>query len=130
MKRIAIAVAIALGIYGLAVGAGSVLYTTGYIATGATHNDCANFGAEIAQARGIDAKDVPQSDIKDATVACLATHTLSEGHAFRSEYLFWSLWPGVVCAAIFLLWPVWSRILSNQEDAEDAAEAARLEMGT
>ncbi len=40
MKRIAAAAAIALAIYGLAVGAGSLLYATGTIATGATHNDC------------------------------------------------------------------------------------------
>jgi hypothetical protein len=40
MKRIGVALAIALGIYGVAVGAGSVLYATGAIATGATHNDC------------------------------------------------------------------------------------------
>ena len=40
MKRIVSAAAIALAIYGLAVGAGSLLYATGAIATGATHNDC------------------------------------------------------------------------------------------
>lgn len=130
MKRIGIALAIALGIYAAAVGAGSALYASGLIATGATHNDCSGFKKEIAEARGIDEKDVPQSEIKAATQACLDEHELTEGHAFRTEYLFWGAWPAVVCAAIFLAWPVWARILRNQEEAEDAAEAARLEMGT
>lgn len=130
MKRILIALAIAIGIYGVAVGAGSLLYATGVIATGATHNDCADFKKEIAEARGIDEKDVAQSEIKNATRACLDEHELTEGHAFRTEYLFWGAWPAAVCAMIFLAWPVWARILSNQQEAEDAAEAARLDMGT
>lgn len=127
MKRIGVALAIAIGIYGVALGAGSLLYATGAIATGATHNDCADFKQEIAKARGIDEKDVPQSEIKDAAQACLDEHVLTKGHAFRSEYLFWSAWPAVICAAIFLVWPAWARILHNQEQAELAEEASRLD---
>lgn len=130
MKRIASAAAIALAIYGLAAGAGSLLYATGAIATGATHNNCPGFKQEIAKARGIAEKDVPRKEIKDATQACLDEHVLTKGHAFRSEYLFWSAWPAVLCAAIFLAWPVWARILHNQEQAELAEESSRLEIGT
>lgn len=130
MKRIGIALLLAVGIYGLAVGTGSLLYATGAIATGATHNNCPGFKQEIAKARGIAEKDVPQKEIKDATQACLDEHVLTKGHAFRSEYLFWSAWPAVLCAAIFLAWPAWARILHNQEQSERAEEAKRLEMGT
>jgi hypothetical protein len=129
MKRIGIAMAIALGIYALAVGAGSALYATGLIATGATHNDCADFKETLAPLYGGEEEDVPQAAIKAEAKRCLAGHELTEREAFRTEYLFWGTWPAVVCAVIFLAWPVWARILSNQEDAEDAAEAARLEMG-
>jgi hypothetical protein len=118
MKRAGVAVAIAVAIYGAAAGAGSLLYATGAIATGATHNDCVDFRHQIAKERGIDDQDVPQQDIKEATRACLDQHTLTKGEAFRSEYLFWSAWPAVICAVIFLAWPVWARILHNQERAE------------
>ena len=127
MKRIVMALAIALGIYGVAVGAGSVLYATGAIATGATHNDCDR--GVIAKALGKAQDDLTQQELKTETTKCLDTHTLTKGHAFRSEYLFWSAWPAVICAVVFLLWPLWTRVLRNQEDAERAAEAARLEMG-
>lgn len=130
MKRILIALAIAIGIYGVAVGAGSLLYATGVIATGATHNDCADFKKTLAPSYGGKEEDVPQAAIKAEAERCLAGHELTEEHAFRTEYLYWGAWPALVCAAIFLAWPVWARILSNQEDAEDAAEAARVEMGT
>jgi len=117
MRRIAIAVAIAAVIYGVALGAGTALYSTGVIATGATHNDCAGFRAQIARDRGIDEQDVPQSDVKAATAACLAGHTLTKREAFRSEYLLWSAWPAAICAAIFLAWPAWAGILERQEQA-------------
>jgi hypothetical protein len=122
LKRLAIAVLIAGAIYGLAVGIGSTLYATGNMPTGATHNDCADYRQEIADERNIDPEDVPQEEIKQRTEACLATHELTEEEAFRSEYLFWSIWPGVICALVFLMWPVWSRILFNQE-AHDERES-------
>ena len=128
MKRIGVAVALALAIYGVALGVGSLLYATGTIATGATHNDCDR--ALIARTLGKAQDDLTQQELKTETAKCLDQHTLTKGDAFRSEYLFWSAWPGVICAVIFLLWPIWTRILRNQEDAERAAEAARLDMGT
>ena len=128
MKRIVMALAIALGIYGVAVGAGSVLYATGAIATGATHNDCDR--GVIAKALGKSQDDLTQQELKTETTKCLDTHTLTKGGAFRSEYLFWSGWPAIICAMVFLAWPVWARILRNQEAAERAAEASHMEMGT
>lgn len=128
MKRFALAAAIAFGIYGVAVGAGSLLYMTGAIATGATHNDCDR--AVIARTLGKAQDDVTAQELKTETRKCLDAHTLTKGEAFRSEYLFWSAWPAVICAVIFLVWPVWARILHNQEQAELAEEASRLEMGT
>lgn len=112
------AVALAAGIYGVALGAGSLLYATGVIGTGATHNDCAGYRDEIAKERGIDEHDVPQQEIKDRTAACLATHELTKREAFRTEYLFWSVWPAVITALIFLFWPVWAGVLERQEEAE------------
>ena len=120
MRRIGVAVAIAAVLYGVGLGVGSVLYATGTIATGATHNDCEDFRRQIADEQGIDEEDVKQSDIKALAEACLATHELTEEEAFREEYLFWPVWPAVICAVIFLLWPPWSRILHNQELAETA----------
>ncbi len=128
MKRIVFALAIALGIYGVAVGAGSLLYATGAIATGATHNDCDR--GVIAKALGKAQDDLTQQELKTETTKCLDTHTLTKGAAFRSQYLFWSAWPAIICAMVFLAWPVWTRILRNQEAAERAAEASHLEMGT
>jgi hypothetical protein len=116
-KRLTIAVVLAAGIYGVALGAGTLLYRTGAIATGATHNDCADFRAQLAKERGIDEQDVPQADIGAATAACLDGHTLTKWEAFRSEYLLWSAWPAVLCAAVFLAWPVWAGILERQEAA-------------
>lgn len=130
MRRMGIAVAIAVVIYGAALGAGTALYATGAIATGATHNDCAGFRAQIARERGIDEQDVPQSEIKAATAACLAGHTLTKREAFRSEYLLWSAWPAAICAAIFLAWPVWAGILERQEQAaREGAQDGRRETG-
>lgn len=122
MKRIGVALAIAAVIYGVGLGAGSLLYASGAIATGATHNDCANFKHEIARERGIDIADVPQAEVKARTQACLDSHELTAREAFRTEYLLWSAWPAAICAAIFLAWPVWVRILRNQERAEEEAE--------
>jgi hypothetical protein len=128
MKRMMMAAMIAFGIYGIAVGAGSILYATGAIATGATHNDCDR--AVIARTLGKAEDDVTAQELKVETTRCLSEHTLTKGHAFRSEYLFWSAWPAAICAMVFLAWPAWARILRNQEDAERTAEAARLDMGT
>ena len=119
MKRIGIALALAVGIYGLAVGAGALLYATGAIATGATHNDCVGIKEKLATQLGIAEEDVPQAEISRATSACLDTHELTKSEAFRSEYLFWAAWPGLVCAVVFLAWPVWARTLHNQEVAEE-----------
>ena len=129
MKRIGMAVGIAVVIYALALGVGSVLYATGTIATGATHNDCADFKHEIAKERGIDQADVPQSDIAQRTQECLDGHVLTEREAFRSEYLFWSIWPGAISAVIFLLWPRWTRVLMQQDDFDNAKDASNLEPG-
>ena len=122
--RIVIALAIAGVIYGVGLGAGSLLYFTGTIATGATHNDCENYREDIARERGIDEEDVPQRDIKQAAETCLAGHELTEEEAFREEYLVWPVWPAAICAVIFLLWPAWSRILHNQETADTDGEVA------
>ena len=116
--RIGIAVMLAAGIYAAALCVGSVLYATGAIATGATHNDCAGFRQAIAVERGIDEQDVPRGDVSSRTRACLDGHTLTKGEAFRDEYLFWAAWPGAICAVIFLAWPAWARTLHNQELAD------------
>ena len=118
MKRVAVALVIAAGIYGLALGIGSVLYATGAIGTGATHNDCADYKKQLADERGIDEEDVPQRDIERATEECLVEHELTEEEAYREEYLLWSAWPAVITAAIFLVWPSWAKILHRQEEAD------------
>lgn len=120
MGRLLIAIAIAAGIYGIALGIGTTLYVTDAIGTGATHNDCANYREEIARERGIDETDVEQREIKERTQACLDDHELTAREAYRSEYLFWSIWPGIICAVVFLVWPVWAQALHNQEQAEAA----------
>jgi hypothetical protein len=131
MKRVLVAVAIAAGIYGLILGAGGVLYATDNIATGATHNDCGALKREIAD-RDFDGDQeaVSQEQLKAETIACLAEHELTPREAFRSEYLIWGAWPGVICAVIFLLWPVWTKILLNQEEVDLADDAANKELGT
>ena len=121
MRRVLTAAIIAAVIYGVALGAGSLLYATGAIATGATHNDCANFAEALAPQYGGHKEDVPQSAIRAETERCLAEHTLTAGEAFRSEYLMWSAWPAAICAVVFLLWPHWVRVLRNQERADGAA---------
>ena len=128
-KRIGIAVVLAVGIYAAALGVGGGLYATGAIATGATHNDCADFKHVIAVERGIHDQDVPQADVSARTQACLDEHTLTKGGAFRSEYLFWAAWPGVICAVIFLAWPAWARTLHNQELADELRETVTVESG-
>lgn len=129
MKRIAFAVGIGAVVYALALGAGSLLYATGAIATGATHNDCADFRHEIAKERGIGDGEVPQNEIKARTQACLASHELTARDAFRSEYLFWSIWPAVICAAVFMMWQLWARALERQELADAVRDASHLEPG-
>jgi hypothetical protein len=129
-KRIGIAIVLAAAIYGIGLGIGSLLYTTGAIATGATHNDCEDFRKIIAEERGIDEEDVPQSAIKALAIDCLSGHELTEEEAFTTEFLFWPIWPGVIVGAIFLVWPFWAGILRTQEESELAADAPRLEQGT
>jgi hypothetical protein len=124
MRRILIALAIAGVIYGLGLGAGSLLYFSGAIATGATHNDCEDFRKTLAPQYGGDEHDVPQSAIKAEAERCLAGHELTEEEAFREEYLIWPVWPAAICAVIFLLWPAWARILHNQEMADEDGEIA------
>ncbi len=130
MTRLVIGAIIAAGVYATALVAGSTLYGSGAIGTGATHNDCADFRHEIARERGISDDDVPQSEIKARTQACLGQHQLTAGTAFRSEYLFWSLWPAIICGAAFFMWPLWARALERQEMAEVAREASHLQPGT
>ena len=129
MKRIAIALVIAAVLYGVGLGAGSLLYTTGVIATDATHNDCEDFKKTIAERRGIDKEDVPQSEINAEAEQCLATHVLTEREAFRTEYLIWSAWPAAICAVIFLLWPAWASVLRRQEEADPIHEPTRVDTG-
>jgi hypothetical protein len=131
VKRLLIALAIAAGIYGIAAGTGTLLYTAGVIATGATSNTCDGIKQQIAEDRyNGDEERVPREELKLATQQCLARHELTKEEAFREEYLFWSIWPGVISALVFLLWPAWSRILQNQDEAELAEQAPRLEAGT
>jgi hypothetical protein len=118
VKRVGIALLLAAGIYGAGLGAGVLLYATGAIATGATHNDCEDFREVLAPQYGGDEEDVPQSAIKTLAQECLASHELSEREAFRTEYLGWTAWPALVVAAIYLLWPSWARILDRQEESE------------
>lgn len=113
------AIGIAAALYGVGIGIGSLLFATGVIATGATHNDCENFREELAPLYGGDEEDVPQSAIKQLAEECLAGHELTEEEAFREEYVIWSAWPAAICALIFLAWPSWARILHNQERAEN-----------
>jgi hypothetical protein len=150
LKRIGIAVVLAAAIYGIALGIGSLLYATGTIATGATHNDCPDYAEVIAdpqhEARNdgflppeaMALRDVNEEDVRDhyqylvraATIACLTDHELTEEQAFREEYLFWTIWPGVIVGVVFLFWPIWAGILHRQEQADLAADASRLEQGT
>jgi hypothetical protein len=129
LKRIGIAVVVAAVLYGVGLGVGSLLYASGVIATGATHNDCEDFRKTIADRRGIDEEDVPQSEIKAEAEQCLAGHVLTEREAFRTEYLFWSAWPAAICAVIFLLWPAWASALRRQEEADPVHKPSRLDMG-
>ena len=74
--------------------------------TGATHNDCADFKrADRGGARHRRGRRAAERRSSGATQACLDEHELTTEHAFRTEYLFWSLWPAVICARVFLLWP-------------------------
>ncbi|MBF6600884.1 MAG: hypothetical protein IVW36_10290 [Dehalococcoidia bacterium] len=127
MKRLARAAALAVLIYAAALALGTTLYATGVIGNGATHNNCIGFQEKIAEAQGIPVEDVQQQQVKAATEDCLDARRLTKWQAFRSEYIVWAAWPAVVVAAIFLLWPAWSQVLHNQEQAE--ARARMLEAG-
>ena len=129
MKRLLMAIGIAAAIYGLSASIGLVLYATGNIATGATHNDCADIKAEIAAEQGIAEEDVVQSELAARTQACLDEHELTPEYALRTEYLTWPLWGALVAAGVFLMWPLWTRVLENQDIADPAQDAPRLEMG-
>jgi hypothetical protein len=124
-KRLLVALAIAAGIYGVALGVGSFLYATDLIGTGATHNDCEGYREEIAEEQGIDEQDVDQDEIERRTEACLDSHELTAKEAFRTEYLFWSAWPALICAVIFLTWPLWVGVLMRQEEAEGLEDHGR-----
>lgn len=128
MRRVGLALLIAAALYGIGLGAGSLLYATGAIATGATHNDCDKFREELAPRYGGDEEKVPQSAIKALASECLAAHELTKGEAFRKEYLIWSVWPAGICAVIFLLWPRWAAALGRQELA-DPIEKMRAPAG-
>ena len=124
MRRIVLALALAAAIYGAALGAGTLLYATGAIPIGATHNDCPDFHHVLAPQYGGDAQNVPQSAVKAAAANCLSSHALTKSEAYRSEYVFWSAWPAVIFAIIFLAWPVWTETLHNQE-REDGRKEVR-----
>ena len=130
MKRIGIAILIAVAIYAAMLAFGSALYATGVIGHGATHNDCVNFRADIAEERGIAEEDVPQAAVKAATEQCLSRHELTKWHAFRTEYLEWAAWPAVVVALIYLGWPLWAEALRRQELADPIADAPGLDLGS
>jgi hypothetical protein len=117
MKRLGIAIAIALVIYGISVGVATVIYAGGWMPTGAAHNDCPDYRHEIAEEQGIDEEDVEQEQIKAATEACLAEHEREEQDVYRTA-LLWSIWPAVITGLIFLAWPVWTGILHRQEEAD------------
>jgi hypothetical protein len=125
LKRLLIAVGIAVSIYAVGVGVGALLYATGTIGTGALHADCGD-PRDVVGERYPDVpdEDLPQEEIKAEAEACLAANELTEEEAFRQTYLFWSAWPAVICAVIFLAWPFWARILRNQEAAEAIAGEA------
>lgn len=131
MRRVFLALVIAAAIYGAELGAGTLLYATGTMPTGATHNNCPDFHHELAPQYGGDAQDVPQSAVKAAAEHCLSGHTLTKGEAYRTEYVFWSAWPAVLFALIFLAWPVWAETLHNQEreDGRKEVKRARKQQG-
>lgn len=127
MKRILIAIAIAAGIYGIALGVGGIVYATDNIPLGPTHNDCGDLKPVIAEREhGGDEEEVTQEELKQETIDCLAGEGLyvEEGTHYRTEeevireYILWSIWPGIIVAVIFLLWPVWTQVLLNHEDED------------
>jgi hypothetical protein len=122
MRRLLIALAIAGAIYGLGVGIGSLLYATGNIPTGPLHADCGDPRDVVSERYpGVPEADLPQEEIKAEAEACLAANELTEEEEWRTQFLIWSAWPAAICAAVFLAWPFWSRILHNQEAAENMA---------
>jgi hypothetical protein len=131
-RRLLAALAIAVGIYTVAMGTGFVLYKTEAIGTGPMHTECPDYKPIIAEEQGIDEEDVEQEDIKARAIACHEAEKaeITPEEAFRTEYLYWSIWPAVICAVVFLLWPVWTRILLRQEEHEASEDAPRLEPGT
>ena len=130
-RRLLTALVIAGGIYGLAMGTGFILYKTEAIGTGPMHTECPNYKPIIAEEQGIDEEDVEQEDIKARSSACHEAEKAAITHeeAFRTEYLYWSIWPAAICAIVFLLWPVWTQILIRQEEHEASEDAPRLKPG-
>lgn len=122
MKRLLIALAIAGAIYGVGVGVGSALWALDALPTGATHNDCSDFAKTIAEEQGINEEDVDQADIKALAEECLAGHERETSEVIH-DFITWSVWPAVICAAIFLIWPVWTKTLFNQQAAEGGEDA-------
>jgi hypothetical protein len=130
MRRLAIAAGIVVVIYAVALGLGTLLYQTGAIGTGATHNTCDGLRKQLAEELHVAEDEVPQSALKARTESCLEGHELTAREAYRSEYLFWTLWPAVVVAGVYLLWPAWAAALHRQDLADAAREASRMEPGT
>lgn len=129
LKRLGIAVAISLAVYGSMFSVGAVLYATDNIATGATHNDCGDLKYEIAvRDYGGDEELVPQGQLKQESITCLESHELTPEEAFK-EYWLWSIWPALICGGAFFLWPVWAKILERQNAVDPAEEAQGLAPG-
>lgn len=123
MKRLLMALAIAGAIYGIGVGVGGLLWVADALPTGATHNDCSDFAKTIAEEQGIDEEDVAQEDIKALAEECLAGHEREKSEVIH-DFITWSVWPAMICAGIFLIWPAWTKTLLNQEAAEEPEDEA------
>ena len=130
MKQLAIAALISLVVYAAFAAVGLALYAADAIPTGATHNDCGNLKQEIADRDyGGDKEQVPQEQLKQESITCLEEHERTEEESLAT-FVLWSIWPAVICGFGYLAWPVWSRILHRQEQADPVEEAPRLEPWT
>jgi hypothetical protein len=116
-RRLLIALGLFVAIYLAGFGMGAVLYATDLIGTGPLHTECEDYRAIIAEREGIDEEDVEQEQIKELAVACHEAEKaeITPEEAFRSEFLFWPLWPAAIVALASLLWPLWAGILRRQE---------------
>ena len=128
MKRLLTAIAIAAAIYGIGLGVGTALWAADRLPTGATHNDCSDFAKILAEEQGIDEEDVAQEDIKALAIECLAGHERETSDVLH-DFITWSVWPALICAGIFLVWPAWTKTLLNQEAAEKREGDVKSEHG-